>query len=171
MHPYRGLVCTYRRSNGLSTIPDKPNTFTCQSAGRNNTPQGPTSRSHYVESWPITDQIYATSIPTVPLTSWSPQTLRYCVNSPLIAATVIQRLHHHRRRKFRTGRRFRLDLTWFDPPFPTGFDSKFSTWFDLVFSIRFDSRVTHLFSIRLTSFNSHSSQYSWSPTLARVYLK
>ena len=37
MHPDREIVRTNRRSDGLSTRPDDPNTLTHQSAGTNNT--------------------------------------------------------------------------------------------------------------------------------------
>ena len=36
MHPDRGIVCTYRWSDGISMIPDDHNTLTCQSANTNN---------------------------------------------------------------------------------------------------------------------------------------
>ena len=41
MHPDILIVCTYRRSDGLSTIPDDQNTFTRQSANTNNAPRDP----------------------------------------------------------------------------------------------------------------------------------
>ena len=40
MHPDRGIVRTNRRSDGLSTRPDGPNTLTFQSAGVITTPIG-----------------------------------------------------------------------------------------------------------------------------------
>ena len=39
MHPYRGIVHTERRSDGISMIPDGPNTLTFQSADTNDTPR------------------------------------------------------------------------------------------------------------------------------------
>ena len=39
MHPYRGILCTYRRSDGLSTIPEYHNTLTIQSSDTNNDPR------------------------------------------------------------------------------------------------------------------------------------
>ena len=67
-------------------------------------------------------------------------------------------------------------------PFPNGFESLvFSIWFDsivisiwlysIAFPIRFDSHLTYLFSIRVTKFESYSSEALVSPTLARVFLK
>ena len=41
MHPDRGLVRKYRRSDGLSMIPDSPNTFTCQSNNTKKCSKGP----------------------------------------------------------------------------------------------------------------------------------
>ena len=41
MHPYIGILRTYRRSDGLYTIPDGPNTITCQSDGTNDVPRDP----------------------------------------------------------------------------------------------------------------------------------
>ena len=41
MHPDRGIVLTYRRSDGLSTIPNDHNTLTCQSSNTNDTPRDP----------------------------------------------------------------------------------------------------------------------------------
>ena len=39
MHPYRGIVHMERRSDGISMIPDGPNTLTFQSADTNDTPR------------------------------------------------------------------------------------------------------------------------------------
>ena len=41
MHPDRGTVRTYRRSDGLYTIPDDQNTLTLQSANTNDAPKYP----------------------------------------------------------------------------------------------------------------------------------
>ena len=41
MHPDRGIVHTYIRSDGLSTIPDDQNTLTRQSVDKNDTPRYP----------------------------------------------------------------------------------------------------------------------------------
>ena len=41
MHPYRGIVCTYRRLDILYRIPDDQNTLTHQSADTNNAPRDP----------------------------------------------------------------------------------------------------------------------------------
>ena len=41
MHPYRGIVYTYIRSYGISTIPDDQNTLTLQSADIKNAPRDP----------------------------------------------------------------------------------------------------------------------------------
>ena len=41
MHPDRGIVRMYRRSDGLYTIPGDHNTLTCQSADTNNAPRDP----------------------------------------------------------------------------------------------------------------------------------
>ena len=38
MHLNRGIVCTYKRSGGISTIPDNPDNLTHQSAGTNDAP-------------------------------------------------------------------------------------------------------------------------------------
>ena len=46
MHPERGILRTYRLSDVLSTIPDDPNTLTCQSVDTNYTPRYPPSRPH-----------------------------------------------------------------------------------------------------------------------------
>ena len=47
MHLDRGISCTYRNSDGLSTRQDGPNTPTRQSAGTDDAPQGTTSRPCY----------------------------------------------------------------------------------------------------------------------------
>ena len=39
MHPDRGIVRTYRRSDSLSTRPDDHNTLTCQSSNTNDAPR------------------------------------------------------------------------------------------------------------------------------------
>ena len=41
IHPYRGIVHTYRWLDVLSTIPDDQNTLTRQSADTNNAPRDP----------------------------------------------------------------------------------------------------------------------------------
>ena len=41
MHPYRGIVCTYRRTDGLFTRPDYHNTLTHQSSDKNDAPGDP----------------------------------------------------------------------------------------------------------------------------------
>ena len=41
MQPDRGIVRTYRRSDGLSTIQYEKNTLTCQSADMNNASRDP----------------------------------------------------------------------------------------------------------------------------------
>ena len=41
VHPDRGIVRTYRHSDGLSTIPYDPNTLTPQSAVTNDAPRDP----------------------------------------------------------------------------------------------------------------------------------
>ena len=41
MHPDRGIVRTYRRSEGLSTRPDDSNTLTRQSVDANDAPRDP----------------------------------------------------------------------------------------------------------------------------------
>ena len=41
MHPYRGIVHVYRRSDGLSTRPDDQNTVTHQYTDTNDTPRDP----------------------------------------------------------------------------------------------------------------------------------
>ena len=41
MHPYRGIVRTYRRSDGPSTRTDDQKTLTCQSADTNDAPRNP----------------------------------------------------------------------------------------------------------------------------------
>ena len=48
MHPCIEIVCTYRHPDGLSAIPEDPNTLTRQSAATNDAPRGPpTSRPRY----------------------------------------------------------------------------------------------------------------------------
>ena len=47
MHQYRGIVCTYIRSDSLSTRPYNQNTLTCQSADTTNAPRDPPSRLRY----------------------------------------------------------------------------------------------------------------------------
>ena len=39
MHPDRGIVRTYRQTDGLSTIPDDQNTLTHQSSDMNDAPR------------------------------------------------------------------------------------------------------------------------------------
>ena len=58
MYPDRGIVHTYRQSDGLSTRPDGPNTLTRQSACTNDAPRYPASLPHYVESCPRHVPIY-----------------------------------------------------------------------------------------------------------------
>ena len=58
MHPYRVIVRTHRWSDIISTIPDIPNTPPCQFSGTDDTPQGPASRPHYMESCPGMAHIY-----------------------------------------------------------------------------------------------------------------
>ena len=41
MYQYRGIVSIYRQSDGLSMIPDDPNTLTIQSDDTNNAPREP----------------------------------------------------------------------------------------------------------------------------------
>ena len=66
MLPDRGIVCLHRRSDGISTIPEDPNTLTRQSASMNNAPREPpphpASRPHYIESCPFHG--HATSMAT-----------------------------------------------------------------------------------------------------------
>ena len=52
MNLYRVIVRMYRRSEGLSTGPDDPNTLTRQSAGTNNDPRYLPPQPRYMESWP-----------------------------------------------------------------------------------------------------------------------
>ena len=47
MHPYRGILRLYRRPDCLYTIPDGPNTLTCQSTATNYAPRDPPSWPHY----------------------------------------------------------------------------------------------------------------------------
>ena len=39
MYPYIVIVCTYKNSDGLSKIPDDPNTLTFQSTVTNDAPR------------------------------------------------------------------------------------------------------------------------------------
>ena len=64
MHPYRGIVRTYRWSYHLSTRPDNQNTLTCQYSDTNDAPRYPTSRPRYMESCPDTAILYATAMST-----------------------------------------------------------------------------------------------------------
>ena len=41
MYPYRGIVCTYIRSEGLSTRPNQQNTLTRKSTSKNDSPREP----------------------------------------------------------------------------------------------------------------------------------
>ena len=41
MHPYRGIVCTYKCSDGRATRPDEQKHFPRQSAGTNYAPSDP----------------------------------------------------------------------------------------------------------------------------------
>ena len=72
MYPYIRIVCTYRRSDGLSTITYVHNTLTHQSTSMDDAPQGPPSHPCYMESWLVMAQIYttSTSMSTVPSLCW-----------------------------------------------------------------------------------------------------
>ena len=116
MHPYIGIVCMYRPSDSISTRPDEQNTLTRKSADTNDAPQGPYSQPHYMESYPDTALLYATSTSTstVPASSPpppSPEALHRCVNSPSIFVSGIQCYHRHMNPQFRSGSLFRMDST------------------------------------------------------------
>ena len=125
----------------------------------------------------------------MPIMALSPKKLHRCAKSPLIFTSGIWCQRHYRHRQFHYGSHLRLDLTH-DYQF-----NQTQLFFDLIrlnyisifldfkknirlnsFSISLDSIVfsfdqTQLFSIRVTQFESHSSQASGIPTLARVSSK
>ena len=70
MHQDIGIVHTYRRSDGLSTIPYDPNTLTCQSSNKKITPRDPPNQTCYISSLlPFPVRIYPEQ-PTSSALSW-----------------------------------------------------------------------------------------------------
>ena len=153
MHIDRGIVRTYRRSDGLSTRTDDQNTLTRQSANKNDVPReslhGPVT-SNPARKRPysmlrlrlrlqlrlcLRHQSVTITTSTVPLRQ---EPTHSCIGYPTLARSLVSTV-----------------LWW--QPFPTGFDSPV---FDLMrltcFSIWLDSPVfrvdsTYLFSIWLDS--------------------
>ena len=127
-----------------------------------------------MESCPDTALLYAMStskytVPASPLPTPSPQALHLCAKIPPIVTSGSWRQRHHWHPQFRAGSGFWLDLThlFFDLiKLNFGLDMIIFNWF--FFPIQFDSRLTYLFLIWVTQFESHSSQALGSPTLARV---
>ena len=93
MYLDRGIVSTYRRSDGLSTIPDNQNILIHQSADTNNAPRDP---PHCPVTWnPARTRPYSTLRlrlrPHIyPPLSQSPQSLHRCDKKPLIVASGIR---------------------------------------------------------------------------------
>ena len=154
MHPYRGKLHMYRRSEVLSTIPDGLNIFIRQSAGPDD---GPVELLRGPVPWNPT----WTRPNTLRLCLWS-RHLRRCRDFYEHTATLrslpfLHLIHcrdpRHLHQKFHTIQWFRLDLTqgflWdstqvfpalFYPSHLTGFHSVFLTRFNSRFSTGFDSR-------------------------------
>ena len=115
MQPDIGIVRMYRRSDGLSTIIDEPNTLTHKLVGRNDAHKGPASRPRYIEYCPTQSDICLRIL--LRLQSWN---LCRCHNfhehvAVLRALLFTHIIHHretlHRNRQFCTTQRFRLDST------------------------------------------------------------
>ena len=70
MHPSRGIERTYRRSYGLSKIPDDQITLTRQSVATDDAPRDlPDSRRRYMESWPFHEHTISMYTPTATSTA------------------------------------------------------------------------------------------------------
>ena len=174
MHLYRGIVRTFRWSDGISTITEEPNISTCQSSATNDAPRDtsqltvllhgilPISRTRYVYDYKY---FYGYVYSPMHLRCRKncqkhTPTLRACPYDPPLDP-------YHRHQQF------------FWSPFLTRFNSQFSIWLDSVlvliwldsFFIWFDSHLTYLFSIRLTQLESHSIQASGITTLDMVSSK
>ena len=158
MHPDRGILHTYRRSDGLSTRPDNHNTFTRQSADTNEFPRDPL---HGPVTWnPARTRPYSTlrlrlrlhlqSITIATSSALLRQEpthccIRYTTLAQSSASAVLC---------------WQMFPTGFDSPvfdlirltcFPTGLNSPVFDWVGLTcFSIGFDSPVFDL--TRLTCF-------------------
>ena len=164
MHPYRGIVHTYRRSDGLSMRSGDPNALTWQ---------------YTVIRWPQ-------GKPAVPPpVTWN-ATLTRIYSLRLHLRLCNQHLHrshnwlerwrlvttlsrdtsfslwkiHHQHQQFCAGHHV---PTRFYSMFPTWFNSPFLTRFDSVF-IWFYSCLTYLFLIRVTLFEFNFNQASGSST-------
>ena len=176
IYPDRGIVCTYRRAEGLSTRIDFPNTLTTQSVGTNDALQGPAS-------WPMTWNPVRSCprsklrLRLLPRSHWHHDHYDHCaaasIDCPFVCqvsdaiigivsyalAVVSDLIWLTISNKIR--------LTFSDLILLIIFDS---IWLSFL-PIWFESHVTHLFSVRVTQFDSQSSQASGSPTLDRVSLK
>ena len=108
----------YKRSDGLSTIADSPNTFTYQSSAMYDAPKDPFHGpvkwipAYFMDTLRLCLRLQLRLRPhaSLPL-SQSPQALHRCINSPPIFASGIQCYLHCWHPQFCVVSHFRLDLT------------------------------------------------------------
>ena len=108
----------YKRSDGLSTIADCPNTFTYQSSAMDDAPKDPFHGpvkwipAYFMDTLRLCLRLQLRLRPHAsPPLSQSPQALHRCINSPPIFASGIQCQRHCWHPQFCAGSHFRLDLT------------------------------------------------------------
>ena len=185
MHPCKGIVRTYIRSGGLSTRPDDQNTLNSQSKDINDAPRDPL---HGPFTW-NPDQIspYSTLQLRIRLQSQNfrrlhrhrdhctgasrsrPQSNQAPDSSAIIGIySYILAAIYDWIRLTCFYYLIRLNCSFDLIRLNCGFDLIILNYFSL---IKFNSRLTYLFYIRGTHFESHSSQALESPILARVYPK
>ena len=171
----------YRRSDGVSKIPDVPNTLTCQSSGTNNAPWDlPRPQPRYIKSCPYTASstihIKSRNSYDITITVITPPLHQepahccviYSTTVPSSASAVMSWLsfldwfdspcmtwfNSPCLTWFNSPCLAWFDstcLTWFDTPFPTWFDSSFATWFDSQFSTGFDSVSPNLIRLKFSA--------------------
>ena len=124
MHPDRGTVRTYRRSDGLSTRTNSQNTFICQSTDTNDSPR---DLLHGPITWnPPRTRPYSKLLLRLrlflclrlrprasPPPSQSPRALHRCLKSPPIVTSGIKHWLHNWHLNLCAGSLFRLDSTQF----------------------------------------------------------
>ena len=165
MHPYRGIVRTHIRSEGLSMIPDDSNTLTRQSNGMNNAPrdllQVPATWNPSLTRFTV---YFYVSLHTLHICRGHDCCERCnCFMTMSSDTSFIQCKSCHQHQKLQ---RFQplfdlLVLIRFDIPFLTWFKLMVLYWFNSLFPTWFDSPfLTSFYSFFLTSFYSLVFRFS-----------